>query len=125
MSEREFFFATPRWFAARQKAWTEGVQRDWEQARFVGFWMLKTVDSKNRIRSPEKLIRFPWEEMQTVEFAPITKEELDRFSDEADKVLEKTNPDAYARYIAQLSESLKLSESSPDPDFAPSGELNF
>lgn len=129
MTEREFLFATPRWFAARQKAWTERVQRDWEQARFVGYWMVKTVDAKNRIRSPEKLMRFPWEEVEKVEFAPITKEELDRFSDEADEILKKTNPAAYERYMATKGITpLPPSRGDtvePDPDFELNAELEF
>ena len=120
MSERDFCFATPRWLAARQKAWSEGVQREWEQAQLISFFIVKTVDSKNRIRSPESLIRFPWQKLQKVEFEPITKEELDRFSDEADKILEKTNPEAYKRYMA-----IKNQPQQQEQDFTPSGELDF
>jgi hypothetical protein len=68
----------------------------------VAFFTVKTVDSKNRIRSPERLYRFPWEEERrhVVGFEPWDSPAMLKFSEEADRALAVLNPEAYAKYMA-------------------------
>jgi hypothetical protein len=57
---------------------------------------LKAAGSK--VKSPEKLGKFPWE-MRQVVFPKQSIEELKKFDEEADLILKMTNPEAYERYI--------------------------
>lgn len=119
MSEQQFFHTTPAHFMRRRRAWLEN-RPGMEEARFVAFHVMKAAGAK--IQRLTQVCKFPWETSQTVEFAPITKEELDKFSDEADRVLEKTNPEAYKRYMALKNQSQQQEQ---NEDFMPSGELSF
>lgn len=99
MSEDEMWAATPRYLSARQKAATSAVQITWEQTRFLSFTMFKTVDSKNKIRKPQDVCKFPWEQ-EVPRFVKQSKEALQAFSDEADEILRQTQPEMYAKYMA-------------------------
>jgi hypothetical protein len=98
MAEDEFWASTPRYLSARQKAVTQGNQLAWEQTRFLSYNILKTVDSKNKIRKVQDVCKFPWEQ-EVVRFVPQTKEQLQAFSDEADEILRITQPEAYKAYM--------------------------
>lgn len=98
MSEQEFWLCTPRYLSACQKAWEEAQQSEWERARYVAFYVVKTVDSKNRFRRMQQLTRFPWEAGPV--FPKMSAAEMQRFDNEADEVLRKTNPELYALYMA-------------------------
>lgn len=89
MSESEFWDSTPRYFAARQKAYIEAERRQWERARFMG-WLsvLPHVGKKSGGLSAKKLFRFDWE-AEKVEFEPINKEEMKAFEADAIAILQK------------------------------------
>lgn len=98
MSEGEFWESTPRYLSARQKAKTREMHLSWEQTRFLSYTIYKTVDSKNKIRKPSDVCKFPWEQ-DTPQFVPQTKEQIQSFSDEADEILRITQPEVYAKYM--------------------------
>ena len=98
MSEAEFWESTPRYLSARQKAKAGDMHQSWEQTRFLAYVMLKTVDSKNKIRKVQDVCKFPWEQ-EVVRFVKQTKEDLQKFSDEADEILRITQPEVYAKYM--------------------------
>jgi len=98
MGEDEFWASTPRYLSARQKAATSALQLTWEQTRFLSYTIFKTVDSKNRIRKPQDVCKFPWEQ-DMPRFVKQTKEQLQKFSDEADEILRITQPEIYKRFI--------------------------
>ena len=89
MSESDFWDSTPRYFAARQKAYIEAERRQWERARFVG-WLsvLPHVGKKSGGLSAKKLFRFDWES-DRVEFEPIDKDEMKAFEADAIAILQK------------------------------------
>ncbi len=138
MSEQEFFHTTPVHFMRLRRAWLDNRQ-GMEEARFVAYHVMKAGGFK--VRRLTDIIRFPWEEVQKIEFEPITKEELDRFSEEADRILEKTNPAAFARYMAlkgnptpdlptEVRDRLSPEgrgdvENTLDPDFVLNAKLDF
>ena len=99
MGEDEFWSCTPRYLSARQKAVTREMQLTWEQTRFLSYTIVKTVDSKNKIRKPQDVCKFPWEQ-EVRRFVEQTKEQLQAFSDEADEILRITQPEMYAKYMA-------------------------
>jgi hypothetical protein len=76
----------------------EEMQLSWEQTRFISYTMYKTVDSKNKIRKPSDVCKFPWEQ-DIPQFVPQTKEALQFFSDEADEILRITQPEVYKVYM--------------------------
>jgi hypothetical protein len=98
MSEREFWESTPRFLSARQRVKTNEMRLSWEQTRFISYTMYKTVDSKNKIRKPSDVCKFPWEQ-DIPQFVPQTKEQLQSFSDEADEILRLTQPEMYKKYM--------------------------
>jgi hypothetical protein len=107
MSEDEFWFATPRYFSARQKAHTENFTDGWEQTRFIAYVMAKTVDSKKRIRKPADLLPFPWD-APTKKFKKITAEEreaLEKFDKEADLIMQKYHPEQWAKILKAREEA--------------------
>lgn len=89
MSESDFWDSTPRYFAARQKAYIEAERRQWERARFVG-WLsvLPHVGKKSGGLSAKKLFRFDWES-DRVEFEPVSKDEMKAFEADAIAILQK------------------------------------
>lgn len=98
MSEREFWESTPRYLSARQKAKTREMHLSWEQTRFLSYTIYKTVDSKNKIRKPSDVCKFPWE-VDVPKFVPQSIEQLKAFSDEADEILRLTQPEVYKKYM--------------------------
>lgn len=90
MSEPEFWECTPRFFAARQKAWVESQRIGWEQARFTG-WLaiLPHVSHKRRGLKVTDVFRFEWETKPTASIAPVDQEALLKFQEDAKKIFEK------------------------------------
>lgn len=99
MSEREFWQSTPRFFFARYKAWLED-QNGWEQARFIAFHVMKTIDAKRQIRSVRDIAIFRWEDDLKPDFEEISREEVQKFSNDADEFLKKHNPTLWATIVA-------------------------
>jgi len=98
MTEREFWSSTPRWLAARQTAYQRAQQAEWERTRIGAFYIVKTVDSKNRFKKPEDLFKFPWEQpkAEAVQSAPLTAQEqadFEKFSREADEWYYSKHPE--------------------------------
>lgn len=91
MSEKEFWEVTPRFFRARLKAHRRQQQFQLECARFQSFFVLKTVDSKGRIRRMGDVIRFDWDDegRKQPQFEPMSAEDLEKFSREADIIFER------------------------------------
>lgn len=90
MTEAEFWACTPRYFAARQKAYIENQRRDWERARFTG-WLsvLPHVSKKGGLKITD-LYRFDWEEKPKPKpMEPVDLEALRKFEEDAKKILEK------------------------------------
>lgn len=100
MSEAEFWESTPRYLAARQKACQVREQGEWERARYIGFWVVKTVDAKNKFKRFSHLTEFPWEKPKAVQFTPLTDEEAAQIDEEMDAALKVLNPKAYEIYMA-------------------------
>lgn len=90
MTEAEFWSSTPRWFSARRAAYIEQQKSEWKRMRMICYYTAKTVDTKDRFKSPEDMIQFSWE-MGAIRRAadrPPTEEEiaaLEKFSREADE----------------------------------------
>ena len=103
MSEKEFWECTPKYLFMRQKATTQKMQLSWEQTRFLSYTMYKTVDSKNKIRKPEDVCKFPWEQ-DVPRFAPQTREQLEAFDREADEILRLTQPEVYKKFMEAKQE---------------------
>lgn len=94
MPEAEFWACTPRYFAARQKAYVENQRREWERARFTG-WLsvLPHVSHKKGGLKITDLYRFDWDEERKPAAAPeITPEEREallQFQADAMKIFER------------------------------------
>jgi hypothetical protein len=99
MSENEFWESTPRYLSARLKALEMSQQQEWERARYISFHVIKTVDAKGKFKKPDSLGKFPWE-VKNIKYTHYSISDLDEFSKEADEILKKTNPEAYAAYMA-------------------------
>lgn len=99
MSESEFWDSTPRYMAAKVFAYEQGQQTAWEQTRYISFHAIKAADGKNRIKKPSDLGKFPWERPKPRKLTKTDIEQLNKFDNEADDVLKKTNPAAYEAYI--------------------------
>lgn len=100
MSESEFWTITPKYFAMRYRAYQKNQHAGWEQARMISFWIVKTVDAKNKFKKFEDLMRLPWEAPEKPKFERVAKAAMQEFSDEADEVLRIVNPAAYEAYMA-------------------------
>ena len=89
MSEPDFWACTPRYFAARQKAFALQQQREWERARFVG-WIsiLPHLSLERRIRITD-ICLFDWEKAPAPKFEPVDKAELQRAHNAALDIFEK------------------------------------
>ena len=89
MTEAEFWASTPRYFAARQKAYIENQRREYERARFTG-WLsvLPHVTKKGGLRITQ-LFRFDWEEKPQAQFEPVDVAAMKQFEDEAKKIFEQ------------------------------------
>lgn len=101
MSEAEFWNCTPRYMAAKLKALELQQQLTWEQSRYIAFHAIKPGDHKNKLQKLTDLGRFPWE---VVHFPRVSREDWDKFSDEADEVLRVTNPGLYEQYMVAKME---------------------
>lgn len=94
MPEAEFWACTPRYFAARQKAYMENQRREWERARFTG-WLsvLPHVSGKKGGLKITDLYRFDWDEIRKppapAEMSPAEREALSAFAADAMKIFEK------------------------------------
>lgn len=99
MTEAEFWSSTPRYFSARRAAWVRQQQAEWERVRLVAYYTVKTVDHKNRIKSPDGLLKFPWESRKPrrLKEKPLTPEEekaiIEKFSREADEWYYSLHPE--------------------------------
>jgi hypothetical protein len=92
MAENEFWDSTPRYMSARINALESAQKLSWEQSRFIAFFGNR-ASGKTLVH----FYRFPWEKEA---FAPVTREEWDGFSDDADETLKAINPGLYAQYMA-------------------------
>ncbi len=92
MPEAEFWACTPRYFAARQKAYIENQRRDWERARFTG-WLsvLPHVSQKKGGLKITDLYRFEWDEKKPAapEITPEDRAALLKFQADAQKIFEQ------------------------------------
>ena len=102
MGEDEFWLATPAYFSARQKAHMERFKDEWEQTRFIAYVMAKTVDSKNRIKRPADLLPFEWDAKakKRKKLTPAEIQALKDFDKEADLIMQKTQPEMWAKFQA-------------------------
>lgn len=98
ISESDFWACTPKYLFMRNESLMEGQRLGWEQTRYLSYIMLKTVDSKNKIRKPQDVCKFPWEQ-EVPRFVKQSKEQLQAFSDEADEILRITQPEVYKKYM--------------------------
>ena len=94
MPEAEFWACTPRYFAARQKAYIDNQRRRWEQARFTG-WLsvLPHVSHKKGGLRITDLYRFEWDEAPRPavprKLDAAEMEALKKFEEDAKKIFEK------------------------------------
>lgn len=105
MSEKDFWECTSKYLYMRSLKRAEDMQLSWEQTRFLSYTIYKTVDSKNKIRKPSDVCKFPWEQ-DVPQFVPQSRESLEKFSDEADEILKQTQPEMYKKYMeAKLAQN--------------------
>ncbi len=99
VSERDFWDMTPRYFSAHVEAAEQKEQNEWERARYVSMHAIKAADGSNKIKKPTDLGYFPWED-STQPIIVVDPVEIEAFDKEADEILKKANPEAYAAYIS-------------------------
>lgn len=90
MTEAEFWASTPRYFFAMCDAVEAERLERMEETRLLAFYMVKTVDTKNRIKTPRDLFRLPTEsEPPTAAemWKQIDPAAMDRFNKFADTAL--------------------------------------
>jgi hypothetical protein len=99
MSESEFWDTTPRYLSARLTAINKAQQLTWEQTRFVSVHVMNAAGAK--LKRFTDLVKFDWD---VAKKAPtINAEDLPmmaKFDEQADLILKKTNPEAYAAFMA-------------------------
>ncbi len=83
MSEDEFWQATPRYFAARQKAFSKRIHEQWEQSRYVAFYSMYATRNY-KLRRFTDLGLFSWEKEEEIAWAPVDPAELEAFNALAD-----------------------------------------
>lgn len=111
MSEDDFWISTPAYFEAKQEAHFERFKNEWEQTRFIAFVVAKTVDSKKRIRKPSDLLPFDWDEQAKKKAKKLTAEEIENmreFDKEADLIMQKYHPEAWAKILKEREKAQKL-----------------
>ena len=89
LSESDFWFCTPRYFAALQRAKNERYKEDYERARYLGYLTLLPHVEKGKDLKPIDLGRFPWETEQRGEFLGwegVDPEMLAKFNTDADGI---------------------------------------
>jgi hypothetical protein len=82
MSQTEYLNTTLAYLFQRHKAFEESAKGHWERARQICFFVVKTVDYKNRIKKPEDVFRLPWDKREVINLMdapPITEEEIRQF----------------------------------------------
>lgn len=99
LSEFDFWDITPRYMSALVTAYERGLRDNWERARYVSFHAIKSADTKNRIKKATDLGKFPWEVKRPKKMTVQDAAEAQVFDAEADEILRKTNPAAYAAYM--------------------------
>lgn len=122
---------TPRYFAARVKAFLEN-RHGMEEARFVAYHVMKAAGFK--IRRLTQIAKFPWDVVvPSVKLEAWDSPAMKKFDEDADRALAILNPAAYAKYMEgkkarSLTPPLSTGEGeaeAPDPDFSLSDELSF
>jgi len=76
MSLKEFRL-TQRGFFERQKS---EIQRTWEQARFISFYILQPHAKRGRLRNFKDIIEFEWEKERRKNVEPPTREEMETWA---------------------------------------------
>lgn len=90
--DKRFYCSTPRYFFNAYNGWAEVRQseyrRSWEQTRLIGYLITATQGAKI---TPEDIVPLPWidDVKKAVEFPEISKEEYDKFGEEADLIFQK------------------------------------
>lgn len=122
MTEAEFYDTTPRHFMRRRRAWLQN-RHGMEEARFVAFYVLKAAGFK--VRRFDQVARFPWEKRRRIQWEEQSREELQEFSEAADRALAVLNPEAYARYMEGRAAKQNTTAEKPDPEMRTDAELQF
>lgn len=87
MTEKEFWACTPRFFAAKVKAWDNRMKYEFDRTRTATFLACSPY-----LKKSATLKRFwpsPWEKEQVIEWKPIDPAVLANFERNADDVLAK------------------------------------
>jgi hypothetical protein len=90
--DKRFYCSTPRYFFNAYKGWAEQKQSEyrasWEQTRLIGYLVAAMQGAKVK---PEDIVPLPWiDDVQKVDdFPEITKEQYDKFGQEADEIFLK------------------------------------
>lgn len=92
----------------RHEAWHENQQSGWEQARMISFYVLKGANYK--VNKFQDVIVLPWEPEPGAAFPPADPEEMQKFSDEADKVYKMMNPAGYEAYMKAKQQKQALQQ---------------
>lgn len=91
MSEAEFWASTPRYFFARCDAVQDKRVEEMERTRLLAWYIIKTVDVKDKYKTPQDLFPLPGEskiETMADMWAKIDPAALEKFNTGADKALE-------------------------------------
>lgn len=90
--DRRFYSSTMRYFFNAYKGWAEARQseyrRSWEQTRIIAY--ITARGSKMDVK-PSDIVPLPWiDDVQKADdFPEITKEQYDKFGQEADLIFQK------------------------------------
>ncbi|NBW22997.1 MAG: hypothetical protein EBR82_85140 [Caulobacteraceae bacterium] len=90
--DHRFYCSTPRFFFNAYKGWADIRQneyrRSWEQTRLIAYI---TAAGKGAKVTPEDIVPLPWidDVEKANEFPEITKEEYEKFGEEADLIFQK------------------------------------
>lgn len=88
MSEADFWACTPRFFAAKAKAYIHHSRRDWERARFTGWLAGAPPVIKGGMMRVTDAYLFEWE-AETPRFEPVDLEAMRKFEEDAKRIFEK------------------------------------
>lgn len=89
MTESELWACTPRYFAARVKAWDARMKYEFERTRTAAFLI-----SSPYLKKSATLNRFwpsPWQQEKVIEWKPVDPAILANFNRNADDVLAQMN----------------------------------
>jgi hypothetical protein len=90
--DKRFYCSTPRYFFNAYKGWAEKsqseYQRSWEQTRLIAYITASMQGAKLK---PEDIVPLSWiDDVKKIEdFPEITKEQYDKFGQEADEIFLK------------------------------------